>query len=239
MTLEIAPNRSHGRRIVHYPASDGKPMGETDWHVINIARVLEMLRLHFKHRQDVYVAGNNFIYFEEGNPKARVSPDSYVVFGSTPELRSSFFVWREGGRVPAIVFEYTSKKTKKEDLLSKKELYERKLRVKEYVLFDPLGDYMSPRLQGFRLQRGIYAPIPLDNDRLKSDTLDLEIFYEGQMLRFYDPVCKIKLPTLAEESARAEEEARRAEEETKRADDLQSENDRLREEIARLRGELT
>ena len=32
-------------------------------------------------RPDVYVSGNNFVYYEEGDPKKRVSPDCYVVFG--------------------------------------------------------------------------------------------------------------------------------------------------------------
>ena len=81
MTLESRPTGSHTRRPVHYPESDGRPMGETDKHVLNVAWVLDALKLHVADRPDVYVAANNFIYFEEGNPRARVSPDTYVVLG--------------------------------------------------------------------------------------------------------------------------------------------------------------
>ena len=45
------------------------------------------LKTYYAGRPDVYVAGNNFVFWEEGNPKARISPDAYVVFGSTPHLR--------------------------------------------------------------------------------------------------------------------------------------------------------
>ena len=33
------------------------------------------------------------------------------------------------------------------------------LGVEEYWLFDPTGDYLAPRLQGFRLHGGEYRPL--------------------------------------------------------------------------------
>ena len=42
---------------VYYPESDGKPMGETDWHRNAIVRLIELLQSHFAGRK-VYVSGD-------------------------------------------------------------------------------------------------------------------------------------------------------------------------------------
>ncbi len=55
--------------------------------------------------------------------------------------------------------EVTSRKTRRKDSGPKKTLYER-IGTEEYILFDPFGDYLRPRLQGFRLRRSRYQPIP-------------------------------------------------------------------------------
>ena len=56
------------------------------------------------------------------------------------------------GNAP-FVLEVTSDTTQKKDLGDKKAIYQR-LGVDEYFLFDPLGDYLKPRLQGYRLGTG-------------------------------------------------------------------------------------
>ena len=114
---------------IDYPTGDGKPMAETDKHVRLILGTHSGLQLHFAPRADsVYVSGNNFLYYEEGNPKERVSPDGYVVFGVPQRDRDSYKVWEEGGHLPAIVFEFTSRKTRAEDLTTKRHLYEQILK---------------------------------------------------------------------------------------------------------------
>ncbi|MEM8505937.1 MAG: Uma2 family endonuclease, partial [Cyanobacteria bacterium P01_D01_bin.1] len=45
---------------------------------------VEVLRLYFQSRRQIYVSGNLFIYYEQGNPKAVVSPDVFVIFGVSP-----------------------------------------------------------------------------------------------------------------------------------------------------------
>lgn len=218
-----ALEKSRPKRI-HYPTSDGKPMGETDKHVDLILDGKAALMIHFADRPDVYVAGNNFIYYEEGNPKARVSPDLYVVHGVPMRQRDSYCTWQESGRCPNVVFEFTSRATRREDTHKKFTLYEQTLRVPEYVMFDPTRDYLKPPLKGFRLTNGVYVPIPLIDDRLYSEQLNLYITYEGTRLRFYDPQKREWLLTPLENARRAEEEARRA----KAAE----------AEVARLRAEL-
>src|SRR5205823_15030025 len=93
------PERESKRKIV-YQESDGKPMGETEWHVNLIIYFVAALRNHFASMPAVSICGNNFIFWEEGNPKKFVSPDTYVVFGVPRRVRSSYRAWDEGGRLP-------------------------------------------------------------------------------------------------------------------------------------------
>lgn len=81
-TTETPPPQRRPRSFV-YPTSDGKPMAETDKHADLMVYAKEALRLYFANRAaDVYVSGNNFVFWKEGNPRAKVSPDVYVVFGA-------------------------------------------------------------------------------------------------------------------------------------------------------------
>src|SRR5438045_3420281 len=120
-----------------YPSSDGEPMGETDFHVEATLHCISALQLYFADSPQVYVAGDNFIYFQEGDPKKVISPDCYVVFGVEKKLRKTYMTWKEGGVLPSVVIEITSRKTKKEDTGKKLTLYEQVLKVPEYFLSDP------------------------------------------------------------------------------------------------------
>src|SRR5262245_27078437 len=218
-------------RKIHYPTSDGKPMGETDKHRDLTTYGVEALKFRFADRPEVYVSGNNFLYWEEGNPRKSVSPDCYVVFGVGMRQRDCYKAWEEGGRLPDVVIEFTSKKTKKEDTDTKRPLYEQVLKVPEYFLFDPTGDYLTPRLQGFRLVEGEYVPLEAVDNRLFSEQLGLELVQDGENLYFYDPERGERLLTPLEQARRAEEEA------AARAT-AEAENARLRAELERLRRQL-
>ncbi len=138
-------------RRVQYPESDGKPLGETDQHRDLMTDLIFALKL-FLANVRAYVAGNLFIYFEEGNPKAVVAPDVFVVLGVQQRQRRIYCSWREQNRLPDVVIELTSKKTRKADEVSKPALYAR-LGVREYFLFDPYGEYLDPRLQALTGER--------------------------------------------------------------------------------------
>ncbi len=72
------------------------------------------------------------------------------------------------------------------------------------------GDYLNPRLQGFRLDRGVYVPIPMENgDRIYSRNLDLYLVMQGEYCRFVDPRTD-ELMKSPEETQEAYEEATRA-----------------------------
>lgn len=207
-----------------YPSSDGKPMAETDEHYEQMVYLIEALKLYYSDRPDVYVAGNNFLYWEQGNPSAVLSPDCYVVFGVEKRLRKTYLAWQEGGILPTVVFEITSRKTRRQDTHRKRPIYESILKTPEYFLFDPTGDYLKPRLQGFLLVDGAYVAMELVDDRLHSDALGLDLVWRGNYLRLYDPERGEFLPTIQEAVHRAEVEAFRA--------------DAAEQEVARLRAEL-
>jgi Uma2 family endonuclease len=224
---------------IDYPTGDGKPMAETDWHRIVMMALIQMLDRWFADDREVYVAGNMLVYYVPGDKRKHVSPDVFVVFGVPKKLRGCFLVWQEG-RAPRVVIEITSKSTKKEDLKTKMALYRDVLKVEEYFLFDPLGEYLQPRLQGYRLLQGDYTPIDLVAGRMPSKALKLHLEADRANLRLYDPATETWLPTPEEradkehdraerERARAEREHERAERERQRAQALQEEVERLRQ----------
>lgn len=226
---------------IHYPESDGRPMGETEIH----AQVLSDLRFALVRRYadvpDVYVWGNLFLYYREGDPKSCVCPDVFLIRGvgkRADNRRRTYKLWEEGGRVPSLVIEVTSESTRDEDV-EKKKRYER-LGVEEYFLFDPLGEYLRPRLQGLRLEGGRYQPLVQRVDgALESRTTGLVLKPEGKQLRLVDKETGETLLTaaeadearlVAEELARQEADARRAAEDRIRS--LEEELKRLRERPA-------
>lgn len=198
---------------IEYPDEDGLPMAESDRACEYLTYGRNVLRIYFQQRQDVYVSGNLFIYYEQGNPKKVISPDVFVVFGVNGGDRRSYKTWEEQDKVPDFVLEITSKTTKKEDQEIKPAIYA-SLGVREYFQYDPTGDYLNPRLQGKRLGEGNYQPIAqtvLSNGVLcvSSEVLGLELRLQDGELRFYDPVRGTILRTHEEAEARiAELEAR-------------------------------
>jgi Uma2 family endonuclease len=198
-------------RRVQYPDSDGKPMGETDLHRVLMTDLIFALQNHLRERGvQAYVAGNLFLYYEEGNPRAVVAPDVMVIPGAAQFNRRTFQTWREGGLLPAVIIELTSRSTAKEDRELKPALYAR-LGVQEYFLFDPYSEYLNPPLQGYRLDGESYQPmlrVPL-----RSQLLGLDLRQDDSTLRFYEPRTGTRLLTPAEtviERAKAEKMARAA-----------------------------
>jgi Uma2 family endonuclease len=151
------------QRDIHYPESDGEPMAETEIHLDVTIDLIQGLRRRYRDVPDVYVVGNMFLYYVKGDPRAVVSPDVFLVRGvpKTPRRRV-YKLWEEG-EAPSLVIEVTSDSTSDEDTGKKKAIYER-LGVEEYFLFDPLGDYLKPPLQGYRLVGGRYQRIPAEAD---------------------------------------------------------------------------
>ena len=194
----------HRRRArpVDYPEGDGKPMAETPEHGDAMFYAISAARAALDGVPNVYIAGNNYVFYAEDDAKKRVSPDCYVVLDVPRRARRSFQPWQENGRTPNVVWEFTSRKTAKEDREDKFVLYEQVLKVPEYFLFDPLDQYLKPRLQGYRLAEGRYIPlVPDDKGRLTSEQTGIVMFADGQILRFLHPRTGATIPTYAEAEA--------------------------------------
>ena len=193
---------------VDYPSSDGRPMAESDFQRIPLTYAVDRLRCHFRNHADVYVSGNLLLYFEEGNPGARVAPDVFVVFGVRNVERSSYRLWEES-KSPDFVLEITSRATWREDQTSKRELY-RRLEVQEYWQYDPTRDYLEPPLQGLDLVDGAYERLPGrelagGTLALRSEVLGLELRLAGRRMRFHDPQTGEDLLDLTETEDRRRE----------------------------------
>jgi len=172
-----------------YPDSDGKPMGETPVHRDNLSYLVDMLRDWYKTDPMVYVSGNMFLYYEPGNRTRALVPDVFMAKGipkETTPRRRVYLAWREG-KMPDIVIELTSKSSQDEDMDDKFWLYRDRLKIPEYIVFDPLGEYLEPQLQGWSLQDGEYVPLPTQDGRLVSEVLGLHLETEGDYLRLFDP----------------------------------------------------
>lgn len=229
-----------------YPSSDGKPMAESDLHLEEMFYLIAALKDRYQEVPDIYVAGNLLLYFIRGDRKACLAPDVFVVKGVPKRRRKSFLLWKEE-RGPCFVIEVTSQSTRAEDLETKRDLYER-MGVEEYFLHDPLGEYLKPSLQGYRIdgESGRYRRIsPEPDGSLVSWTTGLRLRREGKHLRLVDLATGRPLPSFQEvqkayqevqEASRRKDEKIRDESAARRAAE-----DRARaaeEEIARLRREL-
>jgi Uma2 family endonuclease len=197
---------------IEYPDSDGAPVGETPQHCLNLLRLLGILDTWFAADEMTYVAGNSFLYYEEGNPRRHVSPDVFVVRGIPRRpLRRRYLVCEEG-KAPDFIIELTSSSTHDEDVDRKFAFYRDRLKVQEYFI---------RRVKG----------------RLPSKVIGLHLVPSDWELRLYDPAADRWLPTPPEEheALLKAQEARLKEQEARLA--AEAEVRRLQRELKRLRGE--
>ena len=215
-----------------YPESDGEPMAETDVHRDLMTDSIQTLKHYYRNENDVYVSGNLFMYYVEGDPRKCVSPDVFVVFGVEKKRRRTYLTWEEG-RTPDFVLEVASPKTFSNDMKEKKALYASVLAVQEYYIYDPLGQIV-PSFIGFRLIDGAYQEIDFVHNRLPSAVLGLELGERDGDLRFYNPGTSQWLQTPSE---RAEDAEARAQLETNARQNAEAELAKALAEIERLRAE--
>ena len=122
---------------IEYPSSDGEPLAESYFQLIPLVYAFDALRRHYAHRDDVFVAADMLIYYNEGTMDS-VAPDVFVVLGAANRPRHSYQLWKEP-KGPDFVLEVTSASTQDKDQGPKRETY-RELGVREYWQFDPTGD---------------------------------------------------------------------------------------------------
>lgn len=212
---------------IFYPSSDGEPVAETYDHLYVILTTLEVLKQYLTGRQATVLA-NQFLYYAQGFPRLRIAPDVMVIFDVEPGGRDNYKTWEEG-QVPVVIFEMTSKGTQDQDKTFKKTLYEQ-LGVQEYWLFDPKGEWIEQKLQGYRLRGEIYEPIT-DS---RSAPLQLRLVVEGKLIGFYREDTGEKL-LIADELAQALQQAEeRAEQAQQQLAEMEATLARYREQFGEL-----
>jgi Uma2 family endonuclease len=131
-------------------------------------------------------------------------------------LRRQYRIWDEG-KPPDLIVEYASPTTVRNDNLGKKEDYAA-MGVQEYVQFDPLAELLEPRLLVYRLQGGVYEPVPAAPDGHVASVVmtGYDWLRVGMHLRLRDRATGNLVPT-AEEARAAAEQARVAAEQARAA----------------------
>lgn len=211
-------------------------MAESDLHRDLMFTLIGTLRGYFAGRPDVYVSGNLMVYYEPGNRRKFLSPDCFVIFGVPNHRRELYKTWEEG-RYPSVVFELTSRSTEREDTGRKLELCRDLWKVEEYFLFDPGGDYLVPRLQGYRRVDDQFIPIePLAEDVLYSPVLGLRLEAAGTELIVVDGATNRLLHTPDRQIAIHEGQRRREAERVAAAE--RGAREAAEMELAQLRAEI-
>jgi Uma2 family endonuclease len=135
------------------PVDDGEPM-ESAHHRKQMNLLCELFDQVLP-RETSYVAGNMGLYYSTLQLKQNdfKAPDVFVVLDALGSHdRRAWVVWEEDGRTPNLVVELLSESTERNDRGAKMRIYERVLKVPNYILYDP-KDF---RVEAWHLVDGRY-----------------------------------------------------------------------------------
>ncbi len=208
---------------VYYPAEEERKVPISKRALRLIGYLVEALEHVFRAEPDVFVGGDQFIYWERGNIRKRVAPDLYVIRGVPKEPpRAVIRLWEEA--VPSLVAEISSAGSRVEDRGRKLRLYQNLFRCPEYFIWDDDTEEML----FYRLEEGRYQPQAPDVVGRFYSQLGVWFGPDPEALvRVYGPDGE-PVPDFSEAQHRARENA-------DRSDALAAENERLRAELERLR----
>jgi Uma2 family endonuclease len=187
---------------VFYPETDETIMPEGIQHFLLSVRLVSTLLTFFTKREDVKIFGNCMLYYEEGNPQKVVSPDLMVCFGLQKSPTRVYKLWEEK-IVPSVVIELASETTWLNDVSTKLALYQ-KLGVKEYYIYDIEHANLPESLLAYRLVDDELKQIEVENKRVLSESLGLELVDTGETLRFFNRQTNEFLMTMEEMAAELE-----------------------------------
>ena len=155
--------------------------------------------------------------------------------------------------MPDVVFEVTSRSTRREDSSFKPQLYAQ-LGVGELFLYDPTSDYLRPALQGYRLTDGAFRRLTTNADgclecqrlgltlQLDDRRLVLRDSQTGELLRTEAEVALARAEQAEDRAEQAEDQAEQAknqaEQAKNRAEQAEARAARLQQELELLRQQL-
>jgi Uma2 family endonuclease len=146
-----------------------------------IVTIKEGLEKVFRHRPDVFVAGDLLWYPVEGEPEIRQAPDAMVVFGRPKGDRGSYMQWLEEGIAPQVVFEVLSPGNRPAKMVKKFQFYDR-YGIEEYYIYDP-DEWL---LEGWRRVGDSLVQIAAMNG-WRSPLLDVRFEMSQGELRLFGP----------------------------------------------------
>jgi len=196
---EIFYPLSTDEKEIIYPEQREDDMGETSVHINLVANFFNILKLFFKERRDVFLSANMNLYYEEDNPNKWFAPDILIAFGVPDHNRSSYQLWKENVS-PQVIFEVSSERTWKVDISEKLEVYGQ-LGVEEYYILDPEFAYLPAPILAFHHQGERILTAPVNDNRIFSPRLELEIVRTENNFRLFDPKKNEFLRTLDEAEA--------------------------------------
>ena len=177
----------------YYPSSDGKPIADNTRQSRTMRGQFDMLFTRYVDDPNAFVAMGLMLYYTEGEPEDMVAPDLFVSLGVPKRHRDWYKVWEEG-KAPDFALEVSSEQTAEDNLGRNMEAYAQ-IGIPEYCVYDPMGGLHFPRLQLFRLVRGLagaYERVDGSEDEdgslaVPSESLGLDLRFEDDRLRLWDP----------------------------------------------------
>ena len=178
---------------IAYPPNE-EPMADPIRLRDHLLALLVPLVAFFEGVEDAFVFHTVFMYYRLRGIVRAIAPDLMITLSANLEFISvseSYHMWA-AGKPPEFVMEIGSNSTARRDIVEKRVIYAR-IGAREYWLFDPPdGSRYGFILKGLRLVNGEYVEIPMiegpgDNIRGYSEVLGLDICWENDGIRFYDP----------------------------------------------------
>ena len=157
------PSRAALRALTdrELPSEDAQPIPESMFQHPTIYYTVGALERWFATRRPGTCVAGELVVYSEGRAEAdgrvranAVVPDVLVAFAVGEHRRHSYVLWQEG-KAPEFVLEVASVSTWRRDRDEKPAVYAG-LGVREYFLYDPVGRWLEPRVQGYELVRGRY-----------------------------------------------------------------------------------
>lgn len=188
---------------VYYPDTIENDMPEGIKHFLLSVQIASTLLAFFANRKDAKVFGNLMFYYEKGNPQRFISPDIMVCFGLENAPDRVYKLWEEKV-VPSVVIELASETTWFNDVSKKLAIYQN-LGVEEYYIYDLEYEYLPKPLIAYRMLNGVLEEVEIENGRILSNSMNLELVDTGETLRFFDIEKKKFLMTMEEMAAKIAE----------------------------------
>ncbi len=199
----------------------------TDWHRHEQISVFNALYGRFA-GPNCYVSFDRWLQLSPANPNDRLPADIHVALGIPDRKEKDVYIPSEEGKAPDLIAEFLSKESRTSDRRVKPVRYA-KLGVREYLLFNPGGEFPDARIQGWTLfTSGDRVANSIEPDGgVNSQVLPVRFALIDGNLAILDQVTGDPLtPLEVERLARARE--------TARADAAEAETRRLRAELDRL-----